>query len=282
MVFGPASRLGVSFFEETDPYEVWPGIPDQDKEAIIRAAYRQIYGNAYVMDSERAIVAESQFKLGMFSVREFVRQLGKSDYYLSHFFDCPRYRAFELCFRHFLGRAPNNYDEMKVCSAVLDSGGSYQDLIDYFVDSDEYQEVFGEDTVPYVRGYKTEACQNMIGFTHTFELVRGASSSDLKGSLAGKRPVLNDWVINGTATPVTTTTTFQTPALAARTRHGIDASSGGKTYRIEVTGYRANTVNRVSKFRRSNKVYLVPFDKLSEEYQRIHAQGGTIVSITAV
>ncbi|MEM9568993.1 MAG: phycobilisome rod-core linker polypeptide, partial [Cyanobacteria bacterium P01_E01_bin.34] len=77
MVFGPASRLGVSYFEETEPQEVWPGTPDADKEQIISAVYRQVFGNAYVMDSERLTVAESQFKLGYYSVRDFVRAAGK-------------------------------------------------------------------------------------------------------------------------------------------------------------------------------------------------------------
>jgi phycoerythrin-associated linker protein len=36
------------------------------------------------------------------------------------------------------------------------------------------------------------------------------------------------------------------------------------------------------KFRWSNKVLLVPFDELSDTYQRIHKQGGKIASITAV
>ena len=160
-------------------------------------------------------------------------------------------------------------------------------LISILIDSDEYQDTFGENFVPYIRGYKTEA-SNMLGFTHTFELVRGASSSSLKGNINGKKPRLNSLVINGTPTPVvppsgaSTGWSFRTPTDSSRTRHGVGASSGGKVYRIEVTGYRANVVNRVSKFRRANKVYLVPFEKLSQEYQRIHRQGGVIASITPV
>ncbi|HEY9662868.1 MAG TPA: phycobilisome linker polypeptide, partial [Allocoleopsis sp.] len=56
----------------------------------------------------------------------------------------------------------------------------------------------------------------------------------------------------------------------------------GKFYRIEVSGYRANAVNKVSKFRRANQVYLVPFNRLSETYQKIHKEGGKIASITPV
>ncbi|MDE5116757.1 MAG: photosystem I reaction center subunit XII, partial [Trichodesmium sp. St2_bin2_1] len=32
----------------------------------------------------------------------------------------------------------------------------------------------------------------------------------------------------------------------------------------------------------SNQVFLVPFDQLSQEYQRIHQQGGVISSITPI
>jgi phycoerythrin-associated linker protein len=62
----------------------------------------------------------------------------------------------------------------------------------------------------------------------------------------------------------------------------VGASDEGKVYRIEVTGYRANKVNNISKFRRSNQVYMVPYAQLSETYQRIHKQGGSIVSMTTV
>jgi phycoerythrin-associated linker protein len=282
MPFGPASRLGVSLFDETPPMEWVPGRSNAEAETLINAVYRQVLGNAYVMESERLAVPESQFKRGELSVREFVRAVAKSDLYLSRFADCPRYRFIELNFRHLLGRAPNSFDEMKAHSAILD-GGDFGAEIDSYIDSDEYQSVFGENIVPHIRGYKTEAISHMIGFTHTFQLVRGASTSSLKADLAGKTPKLNSLVINATPTPVVPPgTTFRNPPVGARVRLGTGASEGGKVFRIEVTGYRAKAVNRISQFRRSNQVYLVPLDQLSEEYQRIHKQGGVIASITPV
>ena len=93
MPFGPASLLGVERFDSDTPLELLPGDDDARKEQIIRAIYRQVLGNAYVMDSERQVVIESQFKLGEISVREFVRRLAKSDLYRTRFFDdCARYR----------------------------------------------------------------------------------------------------------------------------------------------------------------------------------------------
>jgi phycoerythrin-associated linker protein len=286
MAFGPASRLGVSLFDETPPIEWVPGRSQEEAETIIRAVYRQVLGNAYVMESERLTVPESQFKRGELSVREFVRAVAKSELYRSRFFtNCARYRAIELNFRHLLGRAPLDLEEMRTHSTILDTAG-FEAEIDSYLDSDEYQNTFGENFVPYIRGYKTEACQSMVQFTHTFQLVRGASSSSLKGDLAGKTPKLNALVIQSTPTPVVSPAgegaTFRNPPVVARTRHGVDASAGGKVYRIEVTGYRAKSYNSISKFRRSNQVFLVPYDRLSEEYQRIHQQGGVIASITAV
>jgi phycoerythrin-associated linker protein len=282
MAFGPASRLGVSLFDETPPQEWVSGRSNEEVDTLISAVYRQVLGNAYVMESERLAVAESQFKRGELSVREFVRAVGKSDLYQSRFADCPRYRFVELNFRHFLGRAPNSYDEMKAHSAILDAG-DFDSEIDSYVDSDEYQNTFGENIVPYIRGYKTEAITHMVGFTHTFQMVRGASTSSLKADLAGKSPKLNALVINSTATAVIPPgTTFRNPSINPRTLLGSAVSENGKVYRIEVTGYRAQAFNKISKFRQNNKVYLVSFDKLSQEYQRIHLQGGKIVSVTAI
>jgi phycoerythrin-associated linker protein len=286
MAFGPASRLGVALFANTPPVEWVPGSSNAEKEVIIQAVYRQVLGNAYVMESERLAVPESQFKRGELSVREFVRAVAKSDLYQTRFFtSVPRYRAIELNFRHLLGRTPIDLEEMRAHSTILDTQG-FGAEIDSYLDSDEYQTAFGENFVPSIRGWKTEATQTMVQFTHLFEMVRGASSSSLKGNLAGKSPRLNSLVIQGTPTPVVSPASsgaaFRNPAVGSRVRLGVGASDGGKVYRIEVTGYRSNAVNRVSQFRRSNQVFLVPYDKLSEEYQRIHKQGGVIASITAV
>lgn len=279
MVFGPASRLGVSLFDETAPIEWVPGSSSEEAEIVIRAVYRQVLGNAYVMESERQTVAESQFKVGELSVREFVRAVAKSDAYKSRFMNnAPHYRVTELNFRHLLGRAPNSYDEMKEKSAVLDAG-TFDDEIDSFIDSDEYQSVFGEYIVPYIRGYKTEALSHMVGFTHTFQLVRGASTSSFKSDLAGRAPKLNSLVINATATPVIEPgVVFRTPPGATRPRLGASE----KMYRVEATSYRSRVVNSISRFRRSNQVYVVPFSQLSETYKRVHRDGGKIASITPI
>lgn len=179
-VIGRASNLGVSSYEDSEPVELRPNDSIEAVAIVIRAVYRQVLGNAYVMDSERLIVPESKLKDGKISVREFVRQVAQSELYKSRFFDnCPRYRSIELNFKHLLGRAPDSYEETNAHSQILDRGG-YEAEIDSYIDSEEYQNKFGDDIVPYYCGYKTQTGKNIVGFTHLFKLLRGASSSDKK------------------------------------------------------------------------------------------------------
>ena len=291
MPFGPASLLGVERFaqESEAPLELIPGDDDAKKEQIITAVYKQVLGNAYVMESERQLVAESQFKLGEISVREFVRSIAKSELYKARFFDaCPRYRYIELAFRHLLGRAPVDFQEMRNHAERLDAKG-YDADIDSFLDSDDYQNTFGEWTVPYQRGWKTESCGTMQEFTWSFQLLRGNSSSSLKGDLAGISSKLGGAAYQNRPMAVVPPSSMESQGFSFRpsknladaaTRLGVGASDQGKTFRVEVTAYSANNVRRVSRYTRGNRVYYVPFDKLSEQFKRIHAEGGTIASIT--
>lgn len=293
MPFGPASLLGVERFvqESEAPLELIPGDDDAKKEQIITAVYKQVLGNAYVMESERQVVAESQFKLGEISVREFVRRIAKSELYKARFFDaCPRYRYIELAFRHLLGRAPVDFQEMRNHAERLDAKG-YDADIDSFLDSDDYQNTFGEWTVPYQRGWKTESCGTMQEFTWSFQLLRGNSSSSLKGDLAGISSKLGGAAYQNRPMSVVPPSSANSQGFSFRpsknladavTRVGVGASDQGKTFRVEVTAYSANNVRRVSRYTRSNRVYYVPFDKLSEQFKRIHREGGKIASITPV
>lgn len=293
MPFGPASLLGVERFSEESeaPLELLPGDEDAKKEQIIRAVYKQVLGNAYVMESERQLVAESQFKLGEISVRELVRRIAKSDLYRSRFFEtCARYRYIELAFRHLMGRAPIDFQEMRDHSERLDAKG-YDADIDSFLDCDDYQNAFGEWIVPYQRGWKTESCTTLQEFTWSFQLLRGNSSSSLKGDLAGISSKLGGAAYQNRPLAVVPPSSSETSGWSFRpsrnlqdapTRLGVGAGEEGMTYRVEVTGYSANNVRRISRYVRSNRVYYVPFNKLSEQFIRIHREGGKIASITPV
>jgi len=278
-----ASRLGLSMFADMPPMKWNPGLSGEDAEVFIRAVYQQVLGNAYVMASERLTVVESQFKRGELTVRDLVRAVAKSDLYRSRFFsNCPTFRAIELNFRHLLGRAPEGLEEVQSHTAILDSQGFEAD-IDSYIDSDEYQRVFGDDIVPYIRGYKSEACNSVVQFTHTFQLVRGSASSSLRGDASGIRPKLNGMMINSTPAPVTPlNTSFSSRGATTRQGPGGNVGEDGKLYRIEATTFRAKRVTPGTRLQRGNRIFLVPYNQLSETYQRIHKQGGVIASITPV
>ena len=184
-----ASELGVGLYEDSHPMELSPHASSAEIELVIRAIYRQVLGNAHIMESDRLEVAESQLKRGEISVREFVRWIAKSELYKSRFIDnCPRYRSHELNFKHLLGRAPDGYQETLYHSQVLDSQGYEADIDDY-LDSDEYQAVFGENIVPYYRGYKTQTGKRLLGYTNMFKMLESISTSDKAGA-SGNTPRL--------------------------------------------------------------------------------------------
>jgi phycoerythrin-associated linker protein len=175
---------------------VWMSLDDDSTavEALINNIYRQVLGNAYVMESERLVVPESQLKAREISVREFVRLVAKSELYRSRFFDnCYRYRAIELNFKHLLGRAPADFAEMRAHSTILDRGG-HDAEIDSYIDSDEYQDAYGEMLVPFDRGSITQIGLSMQSVTNTRSLQRGAATSD-KDLTMGNLPKLQQVLI---------------------------------------------------------------------------------------
>lgn len=146
---------------------------------IINSVYRQILGNAHVMESERLLVEESQLQDGRLTVRGFVRAVAKSPLYRSRYIEnCPRYRATEINFKHLLGRAPRSYAETAMHSDILDQSGFEAD-IDSYIDSSEYEQAFGEWIVPYDRGRMSFNAQTTLNFVNTTKLQGTVSSSDV-------------------------------------------------------------------------------------------------------
>lgn len=320
-------KLGLERFSER--YTVPGGSPagfSADYETLMQMAYRHIFGNAYIMESERAEMSkiESEFRDGQLSMKDFARELAKTYQYKKRFFDGrPLYGAIELNFMHFLGRTPDGLEDYRAKSAVYDTKG-YGAFVDAFFDDGEYDSVFDEWCVPYYRGHLTTSNLSMCAFTHMFQVVRGASTSDKSNPRTmTNRITLNQAGIQSIPLPVVAPgadgCTFQSPdasagswqngfsgATMARTSHGA-RQAGGKMFRIEVAAFtqggansgrsgvslrsktgkfykaRNNSFNaRISDFRRSNAVYLVPFNELSETYVKIHNNGGKIASITPV
>ncbi len=149
--------------ERRPKYAMKPGLSATEKSDVVKAAYRQVFER----DITRAYSLglsdlESKVKNGEISMKEFVRRLAKSPLYRKNFFEpYINSRALELAFRHILGRAPSSREEVQKYFAIVSKGG-LPALVDALVDSKEYADYFGEETVPYLRGLGQEAqeCRN--------------------------------------------------------------------------------------------------------------------------
>ena len=86
-------------------------------------------------------------------------------------------RGIELNFKHLLGRAPLNQAEMSAYISLLASVG-HDAVIDSIIDSAEFIEVFGDETVPYSRSFTSAAGVPTSGFPAIAALERGFAISD--------------------------------------------------------------------------------------------------------
>jgi phycobilisome core-membrane linker protein len=139
------------------------GLSESEKQSVVKAAYRQIFERDITRAYSQSISdLESKVKNGDISMKEFVRRSCKSPLYRKQFFEpFINSRALELAFRHILGRGPSSREEVQNYFSIVSNGG-LSALVDALVDSQEYSDYFGEETVPYIRGLGQEAqeCRN--------------------------------------------------------------------------------------------------------------------------
>lgn len=283
-----ASRLGTSAFSETPRFELRPNWTKEDAETVIRAVYRQVLGNDHLMAFERLTSAESLLCDGNLTVKDFVRAVAKSELYKSKFFyNSFQTRVIELNYKHLLGRAP--YDESEVVYHLdLYQDQGYDADIDSYIDSVEYQENFGDNIVPFYRGFETQRGQKTVGFTRMFRLYRGYANSD-RSQLEGNGTRLAGELGRNDASSVVGPSGANDGWAYRESDKGVTPKSGfggaaiygkeGRVFRVEVSGIRTPGYPSV---RRSSKAYMVPFAELSTQMQKFQRLGGKIASITPV
>ncbi len=268
-----ADRLGITAFQESQPVELRPNYSREDVQAVIRAVYRQVLGNDYLMQSERLISAESLLQDGNITVREFVRQLAKSELYKEKFFYCnSQMRFIELNYKHLLGRAP--YDEAEIAfHSDLYAAQGYDADIDSYIDSEEYLSAFGENIVPYYRDFLTTGIgQRTVGFNRFFRLYRGYANSDRAQYGRNKARLTQEVALN--------TSLRISPPTGVPERSQGSAKLAGKprTYLVEVSN-RSALGNRPPT-RRDRTSYIVPYEQLSTRLQQINRAGGKVLNIS--
>lgn len=254
---------------EQETFQRCPGDSPDQLAALIRASYKQVMGNPHLMEFERAISAESRFIDGYLSTREFVRALGLSAEYKRRFFETNApYRFIELNFKHFLGRAPKSQAEISEHTRILADGG-YDAEIASYVDCEEYQSTFGEDTVPFAR-ILSENGRSQVAFNRHLKLAEGFAASDtVQTSSSLVRSVATGMVPGGWSS--TTTRINRTG-----TQSGAPDPTK-KRFRIVVGAQAARGRQRTA-----GNTYLVSGKDMSSQMKYIHARGGKIVSITEV
>jgi phycocyanin-associated rod linker protein len=264
-----ASQLGFEPFAGSSPVELRASWTEGDVQAVIYAAYRQVFGNDHLMQSERLINAESLLRQGNITVRDFVRSLAQSELYRIKFFhSTPQVRFIELNYKHLLGRAP--YDESEIAYHVdLYTEHGYEAEINSYIDSQEYQENFGEAIVPHYRGFETQRGQKTVGFSRMFQLYRGYANSD-RAQGKNKSAWLTGDLARNLASPV------QTPNFG-RALTGVVAGDRGQLYRVRVM--QANR-GRTPQVRQGMRDYLITYDQLSPTLQRLNQRGNRVMSIT--
>jgi len=120
-----------------------------DMEGLIWAAYRQIFSEHQLLKFNRQTILESQLRFGQIRVRDFIRGLLVSEpFRLWNYEPNDNYRFVELCVQRVLGRDVYSEREKIAWSIVLGTKG-IEGFADALLDSDEYMESFGWDTVPY-------------------------------------------------------------------------------------------------------------------------------------
>ncbi len=151
---------------------------DESLQKAIIAAYKQIYGNLLPMESEYPRDIERRLRNGDIPIRDFIRELAKSNFYRKNYFEIVNQKkCIELNFMHILGRPLIDQIELQKNIEIITREG-FEGHVDYLIDSLEYEEFFGEDIVPFQRYWNSPCGGTTSSFINTASFRKGFASSD--------------------------------------------------------------------------------------------------------
>ncbi|MGB3493018.1 MAG: phycobilisome rod-core linker polypeptide [Elainellaceae cyanobacterium] len=143
------SGYGVGNDDNPKTYTTENMLSASGMDTLIEAAYRQMFFHAFKSDREPFL--ESQLRNGQITVRDFIRGLMLSETFRSSFYEKnSNYRFVEQCIQRVLGRDVFNEREKIAWSIVVATKG-IAGFADALLDTEEYLENFGYDTVPFQR-----------------------------------------------------------------------------------------------------------------------------------
>jgi phycobilisome rod-core linker protein len=120
-----------------------------DVDEQIEQAYRQIFFHAFKVDREPML--EMQLRNADITVRDFVRGLLLSRKFREGFYRCnSNYRVVEQLVGRVLGREVHG-DQERIAWSIVIANKGLEGLVDALLNSSEYLENFGLETVPHQR-----------------------------------------------------------------------------------------------------------------------------------
>jgi len=152
---------------------------ESSTQAVINAVYVQVLGNAGYA-GERNKVEEIKLENGDISLREFVRQVARSQAFRRRYWSGLYItKAIEVMHRRLLGRPTFGRWEIDAYFDTAARKGFYG-VVDQMLNSREYNDCFGEDTVPYER-FITPADRNARAVPGLNRPFNAAAYADLTG-----------------------------------------------------------------------------------------------------
>ena len=131
------------------------------------------------MQSERPIDFERKLRNGDITIKEFTRQTCKSSIYRNLYFDrISQYKSIKIRHKHILGRPIISQREIAQSSNILNRLG-FEAHIDWLIDSEEYNNIFGEDIVPHMRSWNSPIGFKTKSFLETSSITKAFASSDI-------------------------------------------------------------------------------------------------------
>lgn len=124
---------------------------NERQDALYQIYLQVLERQPYKFERKNLAGIEKDFLADKIGVKRFLKELGHSEVYLNAFYhNSSNMKFLELCFKHFLGRAPLNQEEIKhYCNIMMYEGVAA--MITAIIDSEEYRKAFGCFTVPHQR-----------------------------------------------------------------------------------------------------------------------------------
>ena len=190
---------------------------ESSTQAVVAAVYRQILGTLGY-EGERLSSEEVKLENGDITLRDFIRVVACSNRFRKRYWDgLYVVKAIEVIHRHLLGRPTYGRWEIDSYFDLASCKGFYA-VVNAMLDSQEYSQVFGDDTVPYER-YITptdRVMRQVPGLRPDYKIPYvGDTSNPLRGQRRPERRPQRGFQYNG-ALPRRSVDRVR-PFLAART-----------------------------------------------------------------